>query len=141
MDGYYDYQRDLCKCNEPQVTPSPEGVYDYMADICVCDPGIVTVCMRDLLSNETTSYPVNVYNVNEEFIGLATTKSQYRIIWNSDAANQLVGILVNGPGPFCFSLELNAGQASPGYVIGDPTGGGSEVDEGIYAKQYEDQYE
>lgn len=142
MEGVYDYQRDLCNCPDPtDEVRGTEGAYDYMRDICVCDPGTCTVSIRDLLGEETTSFPVNVYNVNEEFIDLATTKSRFRDIWNSDAANQAVGILGNGEGPFSFSLALNKGQVCPGYVIGDPVGGGVGVDEGIYGKQYVDEYE
>lgn len=141
MDGHYEYQKQLCNCPDISATPGNAGVYDYMDDICVCGPGTVGVCMRDLEGDETTSYPVNVYNVNEEFIDLATTKSQYRKIWNSDPVNQAVGTLDNGSGPFCFSLLLNAGQTNPGFVIGDPVGGGPGIEVGIYGKQYEDAYE
>lgn len=141
MEGHYEYQQALCNCPESLTTPGNGGIYDYMDDICVCGPGLVLLGMRDLLGNETTSYPVNVYNVSEEFIGLATTKSQYRILWNSDPVNQAIGVLDNGPGPFQFYLALNPGQVAPAYVIGDPIGGGSEVDEGIYGKQYVDEYE
>lgn len=142
MEGYYDYEKDLCNCNPPSVTPAAAGVYDFMDGFCVCGEGIVGVCMQDLEGNEATSYPVNVYNVNEVLIGLATTKSQYRNIWNSDPVNQALGTLDNGSGgPFCFSLAVNPGQTSPGFVLGDPTGGGSDVDEGIYGMQYGSEYE
>lgn len=143
MPGHYDHYKDLCDCSASSNTVGngSGGVYDFMDEICVCGPGIVLLCMRDLEGNETTSYPVNVYNVNEEYIGLATTKSQYRIIWNSDPANQAVGTLDNGVGPFCFSLSLNAGQPSPGWVIGDPINGGVVIDEGIYEPAYGTAYE
>lgn len=142
MEGHYGYQQALCNCPDPRDEPAgTSGAYDYMRDICVCQPARCILGMRDLNGDETTSYPVNVYNVNEQFIDLATTKSRFRQIWNSDPANQLIGTLDNGSGPFSFTLDLNSGQSCPDFVIGDPVGGGPVVDLGIYAKQYADQYE
>lgn len=95
--------------------------------------------MRDLDGNETTSYPVDVYNVNEELIGIATTKEEYISVWNSDAANQAIGVLGNDIGPFSFKIVLNDGQVAPDWVIGVSHTAGRPA--GIYESQYEDQYE
>ena len=74
--------------------------------------------MRDLDENEVTSFPVNVYNINEEFIGEAATKQEYIDVWNSDPDNQVMGILGNHIGPFLFMLHVNNGQTAPEWVIG-----------------------
>jgi hypothetical protein len=112
---------------------------DYYSQYCVCGPEEIILGMRDLEGNETTSYPVDVYNVNEELIGIATTKAEYITVWNSDPANQAVGVLGNGVGPFSFTLVLNDGQDAPDWVIGVSHTAGRPV--GIYELQYEDQYE
>lgn len=112
---------------------------DYYSQYCVCGPEEINLGMRDLDGNETTSYPVDVYNVNEELIGIAANKAEYITVWNNDPANQAVGTLGNGLGPFGFKIVLNDGQEAPDWVIGVSQVATRPV--GIYESQYEDQYE
>lgn len=113
---------------------------DYYSRYCVCPDGLYSLGMRDLEGNETTAYPVDVYNVNEELIGIANTKAEYITIWNSDPVNQAVGTLSNSLGPFGFKLRLNTGAELPDYVIG-VSHIASREDTRIYEEQYESQYE
>lgn len=112
---------------------------DYYPQYCVCIPDPVSLIMADLEGNETTSYPVDVYNVNLELIGIANDKAEYITIWNSDEDNQVVGTLSAGLGAFTFRLALNIGQEAPDYVFGVPLQGRDQL--GIYAAEYASEYE
>jgi hypothetical protein len=95
------------------------GLYDYMKLICVCPGRIEYLAMRTLAGAEVYFFPVTVYNVNEEPIGVANDKQEYINIWNSDYANNKIGILAGLIGPFSFQLHLKPGQVSPPWVIGE----------------------
>lgn len=95
------------------------SAYEYMRGYCVCQGGEVLVAMVDLLGIDATSYPVTVYNVNETAIGTAASKAEYISVWNSDTANQAVGILSGFLGAFVFMLKLKANAVDPEFVIGD----------------------
>ena len=110
--------------------------YDFYKGFCVCPGDEVYLAMRDLEGDEVSTWPVTVYNVNEEVIGVAANKEQYISIWNSDPANNLVGTLTDLIGPFSFKL-INIIGTIPPYVIGVPSG----TFEGIYESQYAIEYE
>lgn len=112
---------------------------EYYQLYCVCDEEPISLGMANLQGVQTTSYPVDVFNVNEELIGTADTKEEYISIWNSDADNQEVGTLAPGLGPFTFLLLLNPGETAPEYVIGVPLAGRPQL--GIYEEAYADEYE
>lgn len=137
--GHYEYYDDQCNC--PGIPSSGAGdnesAYSYMEGFCVCPQGSVYLTMKDLEGNETTNYPVTVYDVNETEIGYVENKTEYISVWNNAASNQAVGVLSGAGGPFGFFLKLNRGQTAPEYVIGVP----DAVDAGIYESIYEAQYE
>jgi hypothetical protein len=138
MAGLYDYYKSLCRCDgEHRSTAGDVGLYDYYRAYCVCEDELYLLGMRDLDDQETSNYPVDVYNVNEALIGQAANKAQYIAVWNSDAANQAIGTLGSGTGPFSFRLRLNDGQIAPPWVIGVP----AELADGIYVIQYGTEYE
>lgn len=140
MDSAYEYYSDICQCPAPYRSSAgdTEAMYDYQKSICVCPAKPVSVGMRDLSCNETGTYPVTVYNVNAESIGVAGTKAQYISIWNSDPDNQAVGTLMSGYGPFGFKILLNDGQTIDECdIIGVSTGD----EDGIYAMEYAEEYE
>jgi len=112
---------------------------DYYSQYCVCDEEPVSLCMANLAGVPTTSYPVDVFNVDLQIIGTADDQDEYLSIWNGDPANQAVGQLVASIGPNCFKLFPNAGQTAPDYVIGVPLAGRPQL--GIYEIAYEDEYE
>jgi len=114
-------------------------MYGYYAQYCKCEDEPVVIGMANLQGVETTSYPVDVYNVNEELIGIANDRDEYISIWNADEDNQAVGILSTGISNFSFRLKLNAGQEAPDYVFGVPLSGKEQL--GIYEIAYADEYE
>lgn len=137
----YEYYKGLCGSCPPSTGGAGgdgSSLYDYYKNYCVCDGGLAYLGMRDLDGNEVHWYPVTVYNVNQVQIGYATTKVQYINVWNADPDNEAVGILMNGGGSFGFVLKLNPGQISPPWVIGVPD---DPIDNGIYEKVYEEEYE
>lgn len=113
------------------------GHFEYYKDYCVCR-GSVFIQMRDLNGNEAYQWPVNVYDVNENFLAAANDRNEFMSVWNSSGYNQQVGRLIAGYGPFGFQLLMNADQSAPEYVIGDL---GVVVDLGIYENEYGDEYE
>lgn len=114
------------------------GFYDFYRNFCKCTGISIYLGMRDLEGNETHSWPVDVYNINEVLIGFASSKSEYIAVWNADLDNEVIGQLYDVVGPFSFALELNSGQTPPAYVIGD---NGDSDPGGIYAIQYDSYYE
>ena len=141
MGGPYEYYKEVCNCSGAGIRSSGAGSYNtmhsFMLEYCQCPPDKVHVCMRNLEGEEVRTFPVGVYNVNEQLLGEANTKAQYIAIWNSDPANQAVGRLSSGVGPFCFTLTMVDGQVPPPWVIGE----GGELDYGIYESAYEEAYE
>lgn len=89
---------------------------------CVCWQTVI-ILMKDLDGNDVLSYPLYVYNINEELIGQAFNKEDYIQIWNSDYKNNDIGELGGFYGPFTFSLKLRQDKQQPDYVIGDNDGG------------------
>lgn len=68
--------------------------------------------------DDITNYPVHVLNVDEEDLGIANSPSEYVALWNSDVANQAVGILSIGGGAFCFFLSKKLSVMPPSNVLG-----------------------
>lgn len=93
--------------------------YKYYSDICVCGGQQVFLPMKTLDGSNPYNYPVIVFNVNEDAIGLAMDKAQYVSVWNSDFDNRQIGVLSGLPGPFSFQLQVRNGQTPPANVIGD----------------------
>ncbi len=113
------------------------GYYEYYSGFCVCGNERVVLPMKDLNGNDVYTFPVQAYNVNVAAIGAANNKDEYIAVWNSDPANQAIGILSGAVGPFLFTLAVNPGQVIPPWVIGDP----GEIDYGIYEEEYAIEYE
>jgi hypothetical protein len=121
MGGYYD--NGFCNCDYVDTTVKVNGgLYNHYKNHCVCPTTEVYLPLKDLEGDDVPGYPVDVYNVNEEMIGVANNKNQYITVWNSDPDNQLIGTLENLIGPMSFKLKLNRGQTAPPYVIGVYTG-------------------
>lgn len=97
-------------------------VYDFFKLHCICPGTYEYIGMKTIAGAEVSSFPVTVYNVNEEAIGTAADKAEYISLWNSSPANQTVGVLSGLVGPFSFTLKLNSGQVLPDWVIGEPGG-------------------
>lgn len=91
--------------------------FQIVKDRCKCPVGY----LLPLLTTEAEiiyDYPVDVLNVNEEFIGTANNPSEYIFIWNLDPANQALGILFVGVGAYCFYLKKINEKVPPQYVLG-----------------------
>lgn len=64
--------------------------------------------MLNFLDGATTDYPVGVFNVDGDFLGVANTQPQYLDLWNDDLANQAHGTLTAGDTPFSFRLPTTS---------------------------------
>lgn len=58
----------------------------------------------DLVGAPATTYPLGVYDVEENFLGIANNKLEYATIWNSDETNQAVGTLSSTSQDFVFRI-------------------------------------
>lgn len=86
--GYYIYKKDL-----QELTAIYE---DFRCRYCA-DSATVSIPMANNLDGLTTVYPVGVFNVNGDFLGVANNSFEYVTLWNSDPANQVEGeMLVSG---------------------------------------------
>lgn len=90
-------------------------------DSCTCALLRKTLTMLTTLFEEPYGFPVTVYNVNLDIIGIANNKEEYLSIWNSDVDNQICGTLIGSVNPFSFILVKNQGPI-PDNVFGDPVG-------------------
>jgi hypothetical protein len=93
-----------------------EGFYDYMNGFLVRRGKEAFVGMVNETGDEIPAWPANVYNVNDEPIGTATSKEEFMEIWNSDAANQAVGRISGWYGPFIFILTMADELVAPEYL-------------------------
>jgi hypothetical protein len=139
MVNPYEYYKELCSCADIKSPGASDygAMYDFMHQYCECPPESVYLCMRNLAGEEVSFWPVGVWNVNEQFLGVANNREEYIALWNSNSANKQVGKLSAGIGPFCFTLTLNPGTIPPPWVIG--TNG--PLDYRIYEFRYDEAYE
>jgi hypothetical protein len=91
-------------------TPTGTGNFTVSLRIAGCDQNVNLVGqvvvfeldstdqvqLIDFEDQDVSDYPVGVFNVDEEFIGHATTQQEYIDIWNADPANAAVGSLAAG---------------------------------------------
>lgn len=111
----------------------------YNNSILGCNCGVIKkkLPMLTTVLDEPSNYPVRVFDVNEIFIGIATTKAEYLTIWNSSSDNQNVGTLFGGFFPFSFILIRNNGPL-PDNVFGNPILSNSIITEDEFNIQTED---
>lgn len=62
------------------------------------------------------SYPVSVFSVNNNNIGVAADSSQFKTLWNLATEDQTKGTL-SALSAFLFRLALNGGQSAPGALL------------------------
>jgi hypothetical protein len=91
-------------------------VFSIVYNSCGCAVGY-NLPLQTTAAVDIFSYPVTVLNVNEVEINTAGSPDEYADIWNSDAANKLIGTLYAGSGAFCFYLVKTA-VAPPPHVLG-----------------------
>ena len=62
------------------------------------------VSMLNLLGGAVSTYPVGVFNVNGDFLGVAANQAAYIALWNADIDNQAQGTLEIGDSSSAFRL-------------------------------------
>lgn len=75
-------------------------IQDYFNNLC-CPPEIG---LRNMLGTSISEYPVGVFNINGDYIGIANTQTEYITLWNGDIDNQTEGILEEGSTISTFKL-------------------------------------
>lgn len=88
-------------------------------DPCVCIGETKFLKMLTTSFAEPSNYPVEVYDVNVNLIGVAANSDAYIQVWNSSSINRNVGLLSAGLIPFSFKLVRNI-AALPNNVFGNP---------------------
>lgn len=109
----YDAFQRLANIKDYQGNIIKNFQYNYAQPCTSC-----SLVMKTLGGTPTISYPVGVFSVAGNLLGNATTQSQYVSLWNADAGNHTIGTLIVGSDSMHFTLTVNSGQTSPGYVTG-----------------------
>lgn len=86
---------------------------------CNCAVFQKLIAMRTTDGNEPGNYPVTVYDINLNAIGVANTKDEFITLWNQSPDNNTAGTLSGESYPFTFLLTKNVGPL-PDFVYGDP---------------------
>lgn len=68
----------------------------------------VVLSLQNFLNTDTTNYPVGVFNVDGDYVGIANDQTEYLTLWNGDLANQTQGTLEAGSTPLSFKLPATA---------------------------------
>ena len=67
---------------------------EIAAESCV----LMTIKVKDFTDDETLSYPLDVFNIDEDPIGTAANTAEYISVWNSDNVNRTRGFIKSGTG-------------------------------------------
>jgi hypothetical protein len=120
MGANYDYYKDLCNCSEVASPGAGENgsIYQFYNEICICECLPVYLGIKDLDGDEVSAWPIKVFNVNQEELGVANDKAEFISMWNADPANQEVGRIKNGRGPFGFRFFAVLCNEVPDSLIG-----------------------
>lgn len=79
---------------------------DRLSSMVCCGFSILT--LKTFLSTNTSSYPVGVFNIDGDYLGIATDQTNYISTWNSDLSNQTQGTLSAGTTQFTFKITNSA---------------------------------
>ncbi len=77
-----------------------------------------TVFMQTIEGTATRSYPVGVFNVNQKLLGTAIDNDSYAAMWNIDASDSALGVLIPTTTSLGFDFKPKSGQVAPTTVIG-----------------------
>lgn len=88
-------------------------------EYCNCGVKAMVLSMRTTDGLEVSGYPVEVYNVDVNPIGIAFDKDDYIRIWNGDNSNSSRGMISGASGLFHFKFFKNSGP-KPDFVLGNP---------------------
>jgi len=86
--------------------------------IAPCGTCGVSCLMRTFTDRITPSYPVGVFNIEGEYLGIAESPYEYITLWNDDPVNQLKGTLKQGSYDFEFKFVANPGESPLSSVLG-----------------------
>lgn len=89
--------------------------YNYVNS---CGANCFVYRLQGFNGNPTPGYPAGVFNVNGQLLGNANSQSDYVTLWNTNAANQAIGVLAATGDPLRFNLTINAGKTAPGQIVG-----------------------
>lgn len=75
--------------------------------------------LRNFTNLRITGWPVVVFNIDGEEIGVANTRKEFIELWNSDERNQTLGYIKSGwPGDdFGFRLTVVCGAVPPQWLL------------------------
>lgn len=85
------------------------------------------LAMKSTDDHFVSQYPVTLFNVNNENIGIANSKDEVLELWNGDDSNKSVGTLFGGENPYSFVIKLNP-EMNLDVIIGNPLAEFSDSD-------------
>lgn len=111
----YDILQRLKNIKDYQGNIVKNFQYNYANS---CGNNCVVLPMQTFTSYNTPSYPVGVFNGSKQYIGIANNPAQYVNLWNSNAANQVIGVLSTNADSLHFNLSLSTNSVAPPVVFG-----------------------
>lgn len=82
-----------------------------MKEFALC--GAVTIEMTDMFGEKIDAYPVGVFNVNKNYLGIANSGDEFKELWNADADNKQLGSIVIPATEPSFIFLPNEGVEPP----------------------------
>ncbi len=83
-----------------------------------CGTNCYVLPMQTLNGNNTIGYPVGVFDLFGNWIGNASSQSQYVSVWNSNSNNQVIGSIAAGSDAMHFKMTVNPGKNPLSAVTG-----------------------
>lgn len=81
-----------------------EEVTDLFNSCCVGDSPELLM-LTPIAGEEVDAYPVGVYAMNGNFLGIANNQDEFLDLWNADVYNQTFGVLEPGATPETFIIH------------------------------------
>lgn len=84
-----------------------------------CGPNCYVIKLQTFTGYNTPAYPVGVFSVNKEYIGIANNATEFISLWNSNTSNQSRGTLSgSASGDFQFNFTATENANIPPVVYG-----------------------
>ena len=77
------------------------------------------VLLKSTDDHNVSQYPVSLFNVIGQAIGVAKNKDEVIEMWNGDNSNKEIGILFGGENPYSFKIKLNP-EMNLEVIVGNP---------------------
>jgi len=67
----------------------------------------MSIKLQNFNGNKDLAYPLGVFSVTGNYLGIATTETEYKTLWNADVDNQALGLILSGSGTTFTVVPVN----------------------------------